>query len=114
MLYTNKEQLPPSPPSLRDSLTHISYADRKHSQGGVPSSTSSKTPRSELANKLKLKICFALVNRNVYFAAAVVSFFHFHGARRGAPQAIQVADRFHLLLNLTTALQKLFDRKQDS
>ena len=36
------------------------------------------------------------------------------GARRGAPQAIQVADRFHLLLNLTTALQKLFERKQDS
>lgn len=35
------------------------------------------------------------------------------GARRGAPQAIQVADRFHLLLNLTTALQKLFERKQD-
>src|SRR5258708_6602041 len=114
MLYTNKEQLPPSPPSLRDSLTHISYADRKHRQGGVPSSTSSKTPRSELANKVKRKICFALVNRNVYFAAAVDSFFHLHGARRGAPQAIQVADRFHLLLNLTTALQKLFERKQDS
>ncbi len=36
------------------------------------------------------------------------------GARRGAPQAIQVADRFHLLLNLTTALQKFFERKQDS
>ncbi len=36
------------------------------------------------------------------------------GAKRGAPQAIQVADRFHLLLNLTTALQKLFERKQDS
>lgn len=36
------------------------------------------------------------------------------GARRGAPEAIQVADRFHLLLNLTTALQKLFERKQDS
>lgn len=36
------------------------------------------------------------------------------GARRGAPQAVQVADRFHLLLNLTTALQKFFERKQDS
>jgi transposase len=36
------------------------------------------------------------------------------GARRGAPQAIQVADRFHLLLNLTTAPQKFFERKQDS
>ncbi len=36
------------------------------------------------------------------------------GARRGAPHAIQVADRFHLLLNLRTALQKLFERKQES
>jgi transposase len=36
------------------------------------------------------------------------------GARRGAPQAVQVADRFHLLLNLTTALQKFFERQQDS
>jgi transposase len=36
------------------------------------------------------------------------------GARRGTPQAIQVADRFHHLLNLTTALQKFFERKQDS
>lgn len=34
-------------------------------------------------------------------------------ARRGAPKATQVADRFHLLLNLRTALQKLFERKQD-
>lgn len=36
------------------------------------------------------------------------------GARRGTPKAIQVSDRFHLLLNLTTALQRLFERKQDS
>lgn len=35
------------------------------------------------------------------------------GARRGAPEAIQVADRFHLLLNLRTALQKMFERNQD-
>jgi transposase len=35
------------------------------------------------------------------------------GARRGAPKAIQVGDRFHLLLNLTTALQRFFERKQE-
>ena len=36
------------------------------------------------------------------------------GATRGAPQAIQVADRFHLLLNLRETLQRLFDRHQAS
>jgi transposase len=34
-------------------------------------------------------------------------------ARRGAPQAIQVSDRFHLLVNLHTALIRLFERKHD-
>src|SRR5947209_2407171 len=76
MLYTNREQLPTLLPSQRDSLTHISYADRKQRQGGVPSSTSSG---SELANRGKRKIYFATVNRNVYFAAAVDPFFHLHG-----------------------------------
>ncbi|HEX6553574.1 MAG TPA: ISL3 family transposase, partial [Ktedonobacteraceae bacterium] len=34
-------------------------------------------------------------------------------ARKGAPQAQQVTDRFHLLLNLRDALKRLFERKQD-
>jgi transposase len=33
-------------------------------------------------------------------------------ARKGAPQAQQVADRFHLLLNLRDGLKKLMERKQ--
>jgi transposase len=36
------------------------------------------------------------------------------GARKGAPQAQQVPDRFHLLLNLQQALQRLFERKQEA
>ena len=36
------------------------------------------------------------------------------GARKGAPQAQQVTDRFHLLLNLQEALKRLFDRKQEA
>jgi transposase len=32
------------------------------------------------------------------------------GARKGAPQAMQVADRFHLLCNLTHAMQRLLER----
>lgn len=34
------------------------------------------------------------------------------GATRGAPTAVQVADRFHLLQNLREALQRLLDRQQ--
>jgi transposase len=36
------------------------------------------------------------------------------GARKGAPQAQQVSDRFHLLLNLREALKRLFERKQEA
>ena len=36
------------------------------------------------------------------------------GARKGAPQAQQVTDRFHLLLNLRDALKRLFERKQEA
>ncbi len=32
------------------------------------------------------------------------------GARKGAPEALQVADRFHILCNLTQALQRLLER----
>jgi len=32
------------------------------------------------------------------------------GARRGAPEAVQVADRFHLFCNLTQALQRVLER----
>ena len=34
------------------------------------------------------------------------------GATNGAPQAVQVADRFHVLQNLREALQRLLDRHQ--
>ena len=34
------------------------------------------------------------------------------GAREGAPDAIQVADRFHLLKNLGDALERLLNRKR--
>lgn len=34
------------------------------------------------------------------------------GSSRGAPEAIQVADRFHLLQNLREALERLLDRNQ--
>ena len=33
---------------------------------------------------------------------------------RGAPQAMQVCDRFHLLMNLQTAPTRLFERKHDT
>ena len=34
------------------------------------------------------------------------------GARKGAPKAVQVADRFHILQNFREALQRLLDRHQ--
>lgn len=36
------------------------------------------------------------------------------GARKGAPTALQVADRFHLLVNLSDALRRLFERKYEA
>jgi transposase len=34
------------------------------------------------------------------------------GATRGAPQAIQIADRFHLLCNLTSAVERVLEQKR--
>src|SRR5580658_1960284 len=34
------------------------------------------------------------------------------GATRGAPQAVQVADRFHLLCNLTSAVERVLEQKR--
>jgi transposase len=34
------------------------------------------------------------------------------GARKGAPQAIQVVDRFHLVCNLTAAVERVLERKR--
>jgi transposase len=34
------------------------------------------------------------------------------GANRGAPQAIQVADRFHLLCNLTSAVERVLEQQR--
>jgi transposase len=36
------------------------------------------------------------------------------GASKGAPEAVQIADRFHLLLNVMTAATRLFERKHDT
>jgi transposase len=36
------------------------------------------------------------------------------GATRGAPHAIQVADRFHLLCNLTSAVERVLERKRSA
>src|SRR5207237_2967759 len=36
------------------------------------------------------------------------------GARQGAPQAVQVADRFHLLKNVTDSLERFLARKHAS
>jgi hypothetical protein len=36
------------------------------------------------------------------------------GARQGAPDAQQISDRFHLLVNLQDGLKRLFERKHES
>src|SRR5207302_837655 len=60
------------------------------------------------------KMVKGLPIRKVKVATAANFIFHLHqGARKGAPQAQQVADRFHLLLNLREALKRLFERKHE-
>ncbi len=55
-----------------------------------------------------LSICHI---RKVNNAAAAICIFHLHdAARQGAPDALQVADRFHLLVNLRGAVQRLLER----
>jgi transposase len=36
------------------------------------------------------------------------------GATRGAPQAVQVADRCHLLCNLTSAVERVLEQKRSA
>jgi len=38
---------------------------------------------------------------------------YIEGASRGAPEAIQVADRWHLLVNLREALERFLDRNRE-
>ncbi len=49
-------------------------------------------------------ICFITRDRAPAYSEAAAS---------GAPQAVQIADRFHLLVNLTDALQRFFDGQAD-
>ena len=52
--------------------------------------------------------------RKMKMADAAIFIFHLHAAAsQGAPQAIQVADRFHIVKNLTEATQLLLARCQD-
>ncbi len=51
----------------------------------------------------------AVLNRTVNLAAAATLIFNLHeGTTCGAPSAVQVADRWHLLRNIGDALERLF------
>src|SRR5947209_9387812 len=111
LLYKSREQHLPSPLSQHDYLIQISYVDRKRGQCGTPSSMRWKAPRNEDASRSKWKVSFATGNRKVSFAEAVGLIFHLHSAvSAGAPQAIQVADRFHVAKNLSETVQQLLAR----
>ncbi len=54
----------------------------------------------------------AVLNRTVNLAAAATLIFNLHdGARQGAPQAIQVADRWHLLATRREAVERVLTRE---
>jgi len=55
----------------------------------------------------------AVLNRTVNLAAAATLIFNLQeGTTRGAPDAVQVADRWHLLRNAGAALERLLTREQ--
>ena len=71
-----------------------------------------KAPRNEDASRSKWKVSFATVNRKVSFAEAVGLIFHLQeAAREAAPDAIQIADRFHLSRAPHRRLLDPFQRK---
>ena len=53
--------------------------------------------------------------RKVKVATAANSIFHLHtGARKGAPDAVQVADRFHIQKNLGEVVERIFHRHREA
>ena len=73
-----------------------------------------KAPRNEDASRSKWKVSFATGNRKVSFAEAVGLIFHLQeAAREAAPDAIQIADRFHLSQNAGEMVVRIMRRNSD-